>query len=57
MPYVHPDDKGKLIRWDELSLDEQATFLRLGYKPPEGTILHNNLGMIDDIDQTDPDTS
>lgn len=31
------------LGWEELTLKEQRTFLRLGYIPPEGTILRNNL--------------
>ena len=41
--YVPPHAIGKIIEWHELSFDEQQAFLRMGYKPPEGTIIHGNL--------------
>ena len=40
------------IQWKDLSLVEQQAFLRLGYKPPEGTIIHGNL----DIEHADTRT-
>lgn len=51
--YTPPDEWGKDIEWNELTLKEQEKFLKLGYKPPEGSILHNNLG-VDDASLTDP---
>lgn len=30
------------LDWKELTLAEQLSFLRQGYKPPEGTIIHGN---------------
>lgn len=30
------------VEWKELTVEEQLAFLRQGYKPPEGTIIHNN---------------
>jgi hypothetical protein len=32
-----------LIEWHELTTDEQNAFIRLGYKPPPGSILRNNI--------------
>ena len=40
------------IQWEGLSLAEQKAFLRMGYKPPEGTIIHGNL----DIEHADTRT-
>lgn len=30
------------VEWKELTVKEQLAFLRQGYKPPEGTIIHGN---------------
>lgn len=34
------------IHWKDLSLKEQQAFLQMGYKPPEGTIIHGNLDIV-----------
>lgn len=39
----------EMIQWKDLSLTEQQAFLRMGYKPSEGTIIHGNL----DIEHAD----
>lgn len=33
----------EVLHWEELSQSEQESFLRQGYQPPEGTIIHHNL--------------
>ena len=42
----------EIIQWKDLSLTEQQAFLRMGYKPSEGTIIHGNL----DIEHADTRT-
>ncbi len=40
-------DPKKLIvsypKWENLTEHEQRVFLQAGYRPPDGTIMHNNL--------------
>lgn len=51
--YVPEANRGIPIEWDDLTTKEQNSFLRQGYKPPEGSIIHGN----GDIENEHPQVS
>lgn len=46
MAFSHRQPPGlasKVVQWNELTTEEQNELIRLGYKPPVGSILRNNI--------------
>lgn len=56
MPFRLLDTEVSEIAWRDLTLEEQTSLIRQGYKPAEGEILFGNLDLEVQHVHPDPDT-